>query len=56
MVVHKILTGREREIINKKFKGISLTQNESNILSRYIRPKLREMAEINSPEILNKLN
>ena len=56
MVIHKILTAREREIINKKFKGISLTQNESNILSRYIRPKLREMAEINSPEILNKLN
>ena len=43
----KILTSREKEIINKKINGISLTQNESNILSKSIRPKLREVSEIN---------
>ena len=50
-----ILTEREEEIINKKIKSISLTQNESNILSKYIRPKLREMSIINSKELLKKL-
>ncbi len=49
-----ILTEREREIISKKMKGASLTQNESNILSKCIRPKLREMKKINPDEILNK--
>ncbi len=51
----KILTAREKEIINKKMKGHSLTQNESNILSRFIRPKLREISQINSNILLNKL-
>lgn len=51
----KILTTREKEIINKKMKGISLTQNESNILSRFVRPKLREISKINANAILNKI-
>ncbi len=51
----KILTVREKEIINKKMKGISLTQNESNILSRFVRPKLREINKINADAILNKI-
>lgn len=51
----KILTLREKEIIGKKIKGVSLTQNESNILSRFVRPKLREMSQINSNRLLNKL-
>ena len=50
-----ILTEREKEIISKKMKGVSLTQNESNILSKYIRPKLREIRNINPDEILNKI-
>lgn len=50
-----ILTARENKIIKKKIKGSSLTQNESNILSKSIRPKLREMNNINSEEILKKL-
>lgn len=48
----KILTDREIEIIDKKTKGISLSQNESNILSKNIRPKLKEMQKINSEELL----
>ncbi len=51
----KILTEREREIVNKKIKGIGLTQNESNILSKFIRPKLREISKINPKMLLNKL-
>lgn len=51
----KILTEREEEIINKKMKGLSLTQNESNILSRFVRPKLRGISKINANAILNKL-
>ena len=51
----KILTVREKEIINKKMRGISLTQNESNILSRFVRPKLREINKINADAILNKI-
>ena len=50
-----ILTEMEKEIINKKIKGISLTQNESNILSKFVRPKLKEMSQINSSMLLNKL-
>jgi len=50
-----ILTTRENEIIDKKIKGISLTQNESNILSKTIRPKLNQIKKINAEVILNKL-
>ena len=51
----KILTERENEIIAKKLGGLSLTQNEANILSKSIRPKLREIGKINTGEILNKI-
>src|SRR3989338_1300392 len=51
----EILTGRENEIIDKKTKGLSLTQNESNILSKTIRPKLKEISQINAPLLLNKI-
>ena len=51
----KILTSREKQIINKKIKGISLTQNESNILSKSVRPKLKEISNIDAQKILNKI-
>ena len=51
----RVLTEREKEIINKRIKEISLTQNESNILSRFIRPKLREIGQINSNMLLSKM-
>lgn len=51
----KILTAREREIINKKIKGYSMTQNESNILSKFVRPKLKEINQIDSDALLRKL-
>lgn len=55
MINYAIITEREKEIINKKLKGISLTQNESNILSKSVRPKLIEISKINAPILLNKL-
>lgn len=50
-----IITEREKEIINKKINNLSLTQNESNILSKSIRPKLKEIKNINAEILLNKL-
>ena len=51
----RILTNRENQIIIKKIKCLSLTQNESNILSKTIRPKLIEISNIDAKRILSKL-
>jgi|SRR3989338_59707 len=51
----RILTAREKEIIGKKVKGLSLTQNESNILSKSIRPKLEEIKKIDADTLLDRL-
>ena len=51
----QIITARENEIIEKRIKGISLSQNESNILSKAVRPKLIEIKKINAESILNKI-
>ena len=50
-----ILTSREQEVINKKLSGAKLTQHDSNYLSRFIRPKLKEITSINAKDLLNKL-
>lgn len=55
MIEGKILTVREKEIIKRKLEGYSLTQNESNILSKSVRPKLREISKVNASILLNKL-
>ena len=51
----RILTARKMRIINKKLKSLSLTQNESNILSKSVRPKLREIRKLNADALLNRL-
>jgi predicted nucleotidyltransferase len=51
----KILTEREMQIIDKKLKGTPLNQNESNILSKSIRPKLKEIKKIDAHSLLDKL-
>ncbi len=51
----RILTEREMGIIEKKLTGVSLTQNESNILSKTIRSKLHEISKINAEELLCKI-
>ncbi len=55
MVKYNILTNRENKIINKKLRGLSLTQNESNILSKSVRPKLKEISKIDASVLLDKL-
>jgi len=50
-----ILTNREREVINKKLKNKKLNQQDYNYLSKYVRPKLKEIVEINADELLTKL-
>ena len=48
MIKNKILTEKANEIINKKLRNKKLTQQDSNYLSRFVRPKLRDMASINA--------
>ena len=50
-----LITPREMKIINKKINGLSLSQNESNILSKSIRKKLNEVRKIDSEMLLKKL-
>ncbi|MEK6871825.1 MAG: nucleotidyltransferase domain-containing protein [Nanoarchaeota archaeon] len=50
-----LITRKEMAIINKKMQGHSLTQNESNILSKSIRPKLKEIKKINADMLLNRI-
>ena len=50
-----ILTEKEMEVIDKKLRGKKLTQQDSNRLSRQVRPKLKEISEINKKGILEKI-
>lgn len=51
----QILTKKAIEIINKRLENKRMSQQDSNYLSRFVRPKLRDMASINAKEILRKL-
>ena len=55
MVKSKILTKKAMELIDKKLSSAKLTQQDSNYLSRFVRPKLRDMALINAEVLLKKL-
>ncbi|MBU0628595.1 MAG: nucleotidyltransferase domain-containing protein [Nanoarchaeota archaeon] len=55
MIKSLVLTNREQEVIEKKLNKKELTQQDSNYLSRYVRPKLREMSLIESKELLSRL-
>lgn len=50
-----VLTAKEIEVINKKLLGKKLSQQDSNYLSRYVRPKLREISLIDAKTLLSKL-
>jgi len=50
-----VLTKREMEVVNKKLRNEKLNQQDSNYLSRFVRPKLREISKINAKELLSKL-
>ncbi|MDP2924896.1 MAG: nucleotidyltransferase domain-containing protein [Nanoarchaeota archaeon] len=55
MIQSDILTPRELQVINKKLANKKLTQQDSNYLSKYVRPKLREISKIDAALLLNKI-
>ena len=55
MLKNKILTEKAIEVINKRLENKKLTQQDSNYLSRFVRPKLRDIALINAESLLKKL-
>src|SRR3989338_11380605 len=55
MVNGKVLTKKAWNIIDKRLSGRKMTQQDSNYLSRFVRPKLKEMDEIDPRELLRKL-
>lgn len=50
-----ILTKKEVEVIGKKLQNMRLSQQDSNYLSRFVRPKLREISLIDAGSLLSKL-
>ena len=55
MINSTIFTKRELEVIHRKMSNTKLNQTDSNYLSRFIRPKLREIITFDAKEILNKM-
>ncbi len=50
-----VLTKKEVAVINKRLSNKQLTQQDSNYLSRFVRPKLREMSQIDAKALLDRL-
>ncbi|MBI2044432.1 nucleotidyltransferase domain-containing protein [Candidatus Pacearchaeota archaeon] len=50
-----IFTNKELEVIGKKMKNKKLTQVDSNYLTKFIRPKLKEINSIDSKFLLDKM-
>ena len=55
MIKSNIFTNKELEVVDKKMKNKKLTQVDSNYLTRFIRPKLKEMVSIDSKFLLDKI-
>jgi len=55
MIKDSILTNRELEVIRKKLQNKRLNQQDSNYLSKYVRTKLRKIAEIEPEYLLKRL-
>lgn len=55
MIKNKILTEKAIKIITKKLENKKLTQQDSNYLSRFVRPKLRDIISIDAEVLLKKL-
>ena len=52
----RILTELEMNVINKKLNSQKLTQQDSNCLSRFVRPKLKAISMIDSEYLLSRLS
>lgn len=55
MIRSNIFTKKELEVIDKKMKNEKLTQVDSNYLTKFIRPKLKEINSIDSKFLLDKM-
>ena len=55
MIKSLIFTKKELEVIDKKMKNKKLTQVDSNYLTKFIRPKLKEISSIDSKVLLDKM-
>lgn len=55
MQKNNILTKKAIEVVNKKLSNEKLTQQDSNYLSRFVRPKLRSIISIDADALLKKL-
>jgi len=55
-MVNELLTERELEVMNKRFNNKRLSQLDSNVLTRSIRPKLKKIIEFEGEKLLNRLN
>lgn len=55
MITHTLLTKKAQKVIWKRLRNEKLTQQDSNYLSRFVRPKLRGMASIDAKALLKKL-
>ena len=53
-MVNTILTKRELGVISKKFNNNRLSKLDSNVLTRTIRPKLRQIMELDASKLLNR--
>lgn len=54
-MIKGILTDREMEVIRKKLAGDKLSQLDSNVLTRSVRPKLKAIKNIDGGDLLRKL-
>lgn len=55
MTISNIFTKKELEVLDKKMKNKKLTQVDSNYLTKFIRPKLKEITSIDSKFLLDKI-
>ncbi|MBS3079451.1 nucleotidyltransferase domain-containing protein [Candidatus Pacearchaeota archaeon] len=55
MVKSVIFTKRELEVIHRKMNNTKLNQTDSNYLSRFIRPKLKEIGSLDAKYLLDKM-
>ncbi len=55
MIENKILTKKAIEVINKRLRNEKISQQDSNYLSRFVRPKLRDMISTNAEILLKRL-
>src|SRR3989344_150606 len=55
MIKSTIFTKGELKVIHRKMNNVKLNQTESNYLSRFIRPKLKEIESIDAKYLLDKM-